>query len=266
MTRILIAFAVLAGCYSKPEPDCGFACGPGDSCPDGYTCARDHQCHRNGASSTLVCGMPDAAIDAPVAPVVIFTSPMDGEMGVNVGATPSATFNEEVVGVSDGTMSLSSPTGAVAGNAVYSMEVAQFVTDAQLEQNTTYTAHLAAGITSTSGGALVPYQWSFTTGPDFTDPHVQMTVPGSSEAVVPVDTTIRVTFDEPVLNVTTTSFTVDAGGAVTGTIASADMRTFTFTPDAALPAASTVTVTLDGTITDRYHNPLTPYTFAFTTQ
>ena len=55
--RAWIIFVVLAGCYSPPEPDCGFVCGPGGACPADYTCASDHQCHRNGAAASLT---PDA--------------------------------------------------------------------------------------------------------------------------------------------------------------------------------------------------------------
>jgi len=58
--------AVVAACYDVPTPDCGFLCGPGDACPEGYTCANDHRCHRTGAPPSLMCGPPDAAVDAPL--------------------------------------------------------------------------------------------------------------------------------------------------------------------------------------------------------
>jgi hypothetical protein len=75
-----LAGTIAAACYTIPRPDCGFVCGPGDACPDGYTCADDHRCHRNGAPPDLVCATvdaplpidasPDAAVDAAVdAPV-----------------------------------------------------------------------------------------------------------------------------------------------------------------------------------------------------
>jgi hypothetical protein len=267
MTRSVLILAALAGCYSPPEPDCGFACGPGDACPADYTCARDHYCHRNGASSTLVCGTPDAAVDAPPAPTVTSTVPADGEMFVAVDVIPSATFSEDVVGVSDATMSLTSSAGAVAGNAYYSVQLARFIPDAQLEQNTTYTVHLAAGIMGTNGAPLAPYQWSFTTNQDTVGPHVQVTMPANAETGVATTSAIRVTFDEPVMNVDATDFLVDASGVpVAGTFASADMRTWTFTPDVALPSAALITVSLYEAITDRYGNQLTRYTFDFTTQ
>jgi hypothetical protein len=65
------AGAIASACYTVPTPDCGFRCGPDDACPDGYTCAAERFCHRNGAPATLVCApidaaLPiDAAVDAP---------------------------------------------------------------------------------------------------------------------------------------------------------------------------------------------------------
>ncbi len=57
--------AIIASCYSLPEPQCGFLCGPNGACPADYTCAPDHHCHKNGSPESLVCGTPDAAVDAP---------------------------------------------------------------------------------------------------------------------------------------------------------------------------------------------------------
>jgi len=58
--------AMFSACYDVPRPNCGFACGPGGACPDGYGCAADRYCHRIGAPADLVCMAPDAlmAVDA----------------------------------------------------------------------------------------------------------------------------------------------------------------------------------------------------------
>jgi hypothetical protein len=63
-----LAGAIVVACYDVPKPDCGFVCGPESACPDSYTCADDHYCHRTGAPADLVCTHPDAAlpIDAAV--------------------------------------------------------------------------------------------------------------------------------------------------------------------------------------------------------
>ncbi|HEU4732628.1 MAG TPA: hypothetical protein VFT22_32255 [Kofleriaceae bacterium] len=56
------AGAIVVACYEVPTPDCGFLCGPGDACPDGYTCADDHRCHRIGAPAGLTCPILDAPL------------------------------------------------------------------------------------------------------------------------------------------------------------------------------------------------------------
>jgi len=62
---VALAGAIVAACYEVPRPDCGFVCGPDSACPDSYTCASDHRCHRIGAPSTLVCSTPDASLPHP---------------------------------------------------------------------------------------------------------------------------------------------------------------------------------------------------------
>jgi hypothetical protein len=69
-TALLAALggAIVAACYSVPTPDCGFICGPGGACPDGYTCADEQRCHRIGAPTNLVCNTADAAVPVDGAP------------------------------------------------------------------------------------------------------------------------------------------------------------------------------------------------------
>ena len=59
---VVLAGAIATACYHLPTPACGFLCGPSGACPDNYTCAGDHQCHRIGTPDSLVCGTPDAAM------------------------------------------------------------------------------------------------------------------------------------------------------------------------------------------------------------
>ena len=51
----VLSAAALSACYSPPEPACGFVCGSGGSCPDGYACASDNVCHRDGTPASLSC-------------------------------------------------------------------------------------------------------------------------------------------------------------------------------------------------------------------
>ncbi|HTM23305.1 MAG TPA: hypothetical protein VL172_22440 [Kofleriaceae bacterium] len=52
----------LAGCFNQPKPDCAFLCGEASACPDGYSCAADGWCKRDGVSPEPDCGdlPPDA--------------------------------------------------------------------------------------------------------------------------------------------------------------------------------------------------------------
>jgi len=61
---LALASAIITACYDVPRPSCGFLCGPGGACPDGYGCAADMYCHRNDTPPDLVCTRPDAALPA----------------------------------------------------------------------------------------------------------------------------------------------------------------------------------------------------------
>lgn len=53
---------MLAGCYSPAQPACGFTCVQG-LCPQGYHCAADLYCHKDGTDAAIDCG-PSPATDA----------------------------------------------------------------------------------------------------------------------------------------------------------------------------------------------------------
>ena len=65
---VALSGAIAVACYTVPRPDCGFVCGPGNACPDGYTCADDHRCHRIGAPADLMCTTVDAPLPVDAGP------------------------------------------------------------------------------------------------------------------------------------------------------------------------------------------------------
>lgn len=81
MTRTIVAAVIavgslvsFAGCFSTPQPECAFLCGANSSCPDGYFCAGDGVCKRDGVADSFDCGFVapidagppvDAPVDAP---------------------------------------------------------------------------------------------------------------------------------------------------------------------------------------------------------
>jgi len=261
--------AALAACYSPPEPDCGFTCGPSNACPADYTCASDHICHRDGFDGTCPARTADAATDA-AAFAIGTTNPANGATGVPVDQVITANVDRDVDGVNNTTFSLQQSAAPVDATASYSL--GQFhlrlVPALQLAANTTYTVVISAGITEHNGaGMLTPAMWSFTTGADTVAPHLASSMPFNSAVNVPTATTITLIFDEPVTGVDTTSVSVTDGVTpVVGAITATDTHTYVFTPTAALTAATTYTVALTNAITDSASNALAPVTFTFTTQ
>lgn len=91
------------------------------------------------------------------------------------------------------------------------------------------------------------------------------TSPVDGAVAVPTNSVISVEFNEPV-SVTGAGFQVFAGaGQLTGALNASDPLNWTFTPTAALPTATTISVQLSAAITDLSGNALVPVTFSFTT-
>lgn len=196
----------------------------------------------------------------------------EGTAGAPVTVDVVAIFNEDVIGVSDTTFTLSLGATPVAATVTYDApsRTATLDPQTQLAEGASYTATLTSGITDTSLNPLegAPISWSFTIGADDVRPVIVSTTPVDMDSGVATSSTISVLFDEPVTGVDATSFTVN-GGAITGTLTSAmGGRMWTFTPDAPLPAASAISVTLSTAITDTATTPnalAAPFAFGFTT-
>jgi hypothetical protein len=80
---VLRAFAACAcialatACYSTPQPNCSFVCGPNNECPADYACGMDHICHRLSGNVLLACEVadgpspPDSPVSTPDSPIVV---------------------------------------------------------------------------------------------------------------------------------------------------------------------------------------------------
>lgn len=203
-----------------------------------------------------------------VVPSVLARFPINGATNVPVDSVVRVDFDEHVTNVDETTFQLMNG-GAIAGTVVYQGPPARSATltpASQLVANTTYMVVLASTIQDPSGNMFgtPPSAWTFMTGPDTVVPSVTTTAPTDGMIDVPLDATISVTFDEPVTGVDGTSFVVMNAG--TGTLVSSNGgRTWTFTPDAPMPASTTVTIMLTMAIEDTAGNDLTPFAFSFTT-
>ncbi|HSD90306.1 MAG TPA: Ig-like domain-containing protein [Kofleriaceae bacterium] len=170
---LLLTVSLTAACYSPPEPDCGFFCGPGSACPADYHCAHDGVCHRDGAPATLSCGI-DAAVDAPRPPgfdaadnnrpQVLSTSPVSN--GVNVALTMpiTVTFDEPVLNVTTATfVALIGSTAYMGTVTPASQSVYTFAPINSWPLGTQVQVELYSTITDLSGNGLLPFYFSFTT-------------------------------------------------------------------------------------------------------
>src|SRR6185503_1766136 len=92
-----MCLALVVSCYKVPQPDCGFICGAGGSCPDNYTCGSDTICHRNGAPAGTVCAGDAGTLDMPfLSPMIVSTVPSDGATGVSRTDPISAVANQSL--------------------------------------------------------------------------------------------------------------------------------------------------------------------------
>lgn len=229
--------------------------------------------------STGITDLASNALAAPVtwmfgtaadtmAPTVMSSTPAANAMNVAITSTIAVTFDEPVTGVTGTSFTVNSG-GAVTGSLASSNggRTWTFTPSAAFANNAPVVVTLSTAIMDLIGNPLAaPVTFMFTTVPDTTAPAVMSTMPAANATSVAITSTIAVTFTEPVMNVTTSSFAVTSGGAVAGTLASSNGgRTWTFTPSAAFANNTTVMVTLTTAITDTASNPLAPVTFMFTT-
>ena len=203
-----------------------------------------------------------------LAPNVISRSPVNNSTNVPVNTTVVVGFDEDITNANATTIQLvaGSAVPATVGYQGAPMFRATLTPSGQLAPNTTYTVALSSTLQDSSNNLFgtPPTVWMFTTGADTIAPAVASTAPADNAIDVPLDATISVTFDEPVTGVDGTSFVVMNAG--TGTLASSNGdRTWTFTPDAALSANTTVTIMLTMAIEDTTGNALVPFAFDFTT-
>lgn len=167
-----LCLGLVAACYSPPQPDCGFVCGPGGACPANYHCAADNVCHLDGTPANLACAV-DAGIDVlPIdvpdmtPPSVLGTMPADGETNVAANTTIAVQFSEDVQGVDNTTFLVTSGPAITGIIQPISPQVYVFTPDAALGAGRTISVTLTTAITDLAGTAMAaPYTFSFEIAP-----------------------------------------------------------------------------------------------------
>ncbi|CAN5890089.1 hypothetical protein BH11MYX2_BH11MYX2_03620 [soil metagenome] len=207
------------------------------------------------------------AIMSDAAPSIDFSGfiqPFPGESSVPVDTLVTVTMTEPVMTLAGKFHLLGS--GVDVPTTIDSTGVAMQAMLEPVEQLLpfmSYTAVVDFDVTDLNGNiAGSTMTWNFTTGADTVPASVRETMP-KANSVAPVGSWIIVTFDEPLFSLG--GFTVTSGATtITGAItASAGGRTWTFMPDAPLPAGSVISVSLTGA-RDNSSN-LTNFSYNFAT-
>ncbi|MCP4348501.1 MAG: Ig-like domain-containing protein, partial [Desulfobacterales bacterium] len=206
-------------------------------------------------------------------PTVSSTSPENNAVGVSVDSAIIATFSEPMksAAITTATFYISDGAGELAGTVTYDGTTGAFNPSENLTYNTIYTAVITADANDLAGNPLEnDYTWSFTTGPrpDTTPPTVSSTSPENGASDVSVDSSVIVTFSEPMKSsaITTATFSVSNGtdniaGAVTY-----DGTTGAFNPSENLEYNTAYTASVTTAAKDLAGNPLeNDYTWSFTT-
>jgi O-glycosyl hydrolase len=192
------------------------------------------------------------------APAITVVTPANLSTTAAISTTVTATFNQAMNAgtITASTFTLTGPgntsvQGTVAYNAGTS--VATFTPAANLAYNTTYTAALSTSVMSSTGVALAPYTWSFTTTTPPV-PTVTTTVPTSGATNVNIGNALTATFSQPMNSstITASTFTLTGPGntAVAGLVTyntGTSTATFTLNASLAYNTAYTATITTGAT-------------------
>jgi Ca2+-binding RTX toxin-like protein len=218
---------------------------------------------------------PQAPVDT-TAPSVTNRGPASSATNVPTGTLVTATFSEQVQGVSGTTFTLKSASGtAVSGTVSLNAAgtTATLTPNAPLASGTQYTATLVGGSSSIrdmANNGMSSTSWSFTTAvADKTAPKVSSRTPGPGAKNVSTSTKVVVGFSEQVKGVsgsTVVLTNLSTGKKVTATVTlSATGMTATLTPSAKLANGRQFKVQLTNGISDMANNKLGALSWKFTT-
>lgn len=213
------------------------------------------------------------------APTVVSRTPAPGDTLVATTVSPTVTFSEPMLAstITNTTITLAPTSGgaAVAATVTYdaTTNTATLNPTADLANNVSYTLTVTTAVTDVAGNPLAANSTSsFRTIRDTTPPTVLSTSPATGSPPVPVNSTVTITFSEPMdpatINGSTVSVRTTTGGtSVAGVVSyNVSTRSAIFTPSAALAANTSYTVTVTTGARDISNNQLAGnFTFSFTT-
>ena len=201
--------------------------------------------------------------DPGIRPTVLSTDPVNNAVNSPLNGKISVTFSAAMdpSTVTAAQFGIKQGTTAVEGTVAFAGTVAVFTPAASLSPNTIYTGTISNGVKNTSGTNMAKdYVWTFTSGatPDVTAPTIMLTSPSNNATSVALNTSLVITFSEP-LDATTVSgntVTLKQGSTlIAGSIAYLDSK-ITFMPASSLAANTLYNLTVTTGVKDRSGNAL----------
>jgi large repetitive protein len=204
----------------------------------------------------------------------VYTAPLQGDSGVDLGAGIVAAFNApmDTASINTSTFSVVDGNGQpVDGSVSYVGSTAMFTPSAPLLPQAVYIATVSGSVVAAGGLAMgQDYSWAFKTGSFSTGnaPTVVFANPSPYQSNIWSNITISVAFsavmDPMTLNTANFQVTDQDGNPVSGSISYIGNMAM-FTPDAGLTAGTQYTVTLTSGIKDSSGVSLAAYSWSFTT-
>lgn len=202
--------------------------------------------------------------------------PADGTSNVETNSTITVMFNRPVVPLTSLEEAKNAPQPlefepAIAGTGEWlNTSIYVFKPEQALSGGTTFKARVKSGLTDAAGETVLPndFEWSFTTQP----PEVVFVSPSDGQTLVPIETAVQVTFNQPIgAQSAQASFDLSAGGLFGGGSVAGKFQivanSLTFTPTERLDFDTTYKVTVEAGVTSAAggQGMVSPYSFSFTT-
>lgn len=215
------------------------------------------------------CAKDDFQESIGVCPLVIATSPTDGQLSVPLNQVITVTFNETMnpATITGSSFKVDS-TSPLAGTISYSGTTATFTPTNPLAANTTYIGRVTTDVKDLNGNALQEeYVWTFSTGLTLT-PMIIATDPDANETGVALNKIVSANFNMPMNSATinSTTFTLKQGTTSIAGVVNYSGTTASFDPTNLLVANTIYTANISTGVTNVAGVAMaTNYTWNFTT-
>jgi hypothetical protein len=200
-------------------------------------------------------------------PTIATFAPGDGAKNIPVSAGVGFTFDEDVANT--GWIRITGNGAPIPGTWDHETGVNLHAsvfqpTSQQLPANATIEVSVTAPVCDYAGNPIVPFDATFTTGPDTVPAHLVATVPHEGAVDVPTDFAFQFVFDEPVAVADPSGIVIVVDQSYVIPASTWAVNGVTLTVTAALPSAAQITVYTES-VTDLAGN-VSDFALDFTTR